>query len=130
MKTKTCSICKETKSLDEFHRDKRVPDGLRSECKKCFTVRQVAYKKRPGVTEGIREYHKKWSKNPKQRKKKAKYHKKWRKENSFDNDSYISRLITIKSPWIEKVDVTKEMLELKRKHLKIHRALRKMRRNQ
>ena len=71
-----------------------------------------------------RIFQRKRSKTPKAKKYFAKYHRKWRKERSFDNDAYISRLITHKSPELEKKDITKEMLELKRKHLKMCRALR------
>ena len=33
--SKTCTKCGETKSLDDFHRDKRRPDGRKSDCKEC-----------------------------------------------------------------------------------------------
>ena len=32
---KTCTRCGETKSLDDFHRQKSKPDGRRSHCKVC-----------------------------------------------------------------------------------------------
>lgn len=35
--TKTCSHCKEDKSLGEFFKDRRNPDGLNSQCKACHT---------------------------------------------------------------------------------------------
>lgn len=35
MKTKTCTKCKETKQVSEFHKDKNRKDGLRPYCKEC-----------------------------------------------------------------------------------------------
>jgi 5-methylcytosine-specific restriction endonuclease McrA len=35
MTSKACTRCKQTKSLDDFYSDKRVPDGKKSECKEC-----------------------------------------------------------------------------------------------
>ena len=40
--SKTCTKCGETKPLDDFHRDKRRPDGRRSDCKECV----LEYKRR------------------------------------------------------------------------------------
>ena len=127
MKTKTCSTCGETKSLDNYYKDKRASDGLVFQCKKCYGIRMKKHNSKPSSMEKRRIFQRKMSKTPKAMKYFAKYHKKWRKERSFDNDAYISRLITQKSPELEKKDITKEMLELKRKHLKIYRALKKMR---
>lgn len=35
---KTCSTCKQVKPLTDFYKDKRTPDGLKSQCKKCHTI--------------------------------------------------------------------------------------------
>ena len=35
---KICSTCKTEKSIEEFYSDKRRPDGLKSQCKKCRTL--------------------------------------------------------------------------------------------
>ena len=44
MKTKTCSKCKETKGIGEFHKDKSTKDGLNSRCKSCKKAYQEANK--------------------------------------------------------------------------------------
>jgi hypothetical protein len=126
MKTKTCSTCGEAKSLDSYYKDKRSSDGLVFQCKKCYDIRIKKHNSKPSSIEKRREYQRKRSKTPKAKKYSAKYHRKWREERSLHNDAYISRLITHKSPELEKKDITKEMLELKRKHLKMCRTLRKI----
>lgn len=40
---KTCTKCKETKPLSEFHNDKRNPDGYHSWCKDCIREKQRLY---------------------------------------------------------------------------------------
>ena len=35
---KACSHCKKSKPLDEFHRERRSPDGRRAICKSCRSV--------------------------------------------------------------------------------------------
>lgn len=35
---KTCSTCKETKPLDDFHRMSRAADGRQSKCKPCRSI--------------------------------------------------------------------------------------------
>lgn len=37
---KTCTECRETKSLSEFHQDRRAKDGLRCSCKVCHRADQ------------------------------------------------------------------------------------------
>ena len=56
--SKTCTKCGETKSLDDFHRDKRRPDGRRSDCKECGRE----YKRRylEGNRDELREYHRRY----------------------------------------------------------------------
>lgn len=34
-KMKECKICKQNKSLDNFHKNKTSKDGYRNECKEC-----------------------------------------------------------------------------------------------
>lgn len=58
-KTKTCSKCKEAKSVLEYHKNNRTKDGLRSQCKLCS-----------------KQYYLQWIKNNK--KHKADYDKKYR----------------------------------------------------
>lgn len=38
---KKCSYCKQAKSKTEFYKDKRTPDGLKSQCKKCHCLTSV-----------------------------------------------------------------------------------------
>ena len=56
--SKTCTKCGETKPLDDFHRDKRRPDGRRSDCKECGRE----YKRRylEGNRDELREYHRRY----------------------------------------------------------------------
>jgi len=35
---KRCSACKIEKIVEEFYKDKRTPDGLKSQCKKCHCI--------------------------------------------------------------------------------------------
>jgi len=52
MKTKTCSKCKETKDVGEFHKNKTRKDGLKVYCKSCIKAYKEANK------EEIAEYQK------------------------------------------------------------------------
>lgn len=49
---KRCSSCKQTKSLDEFHRNRSMADGRQSECAECHKERQLElhYVRSYGVT--------------------------------------------------------------------------------
>jgi hypothetical protein len=40
MKTKECSVCREEKRLDEYHRNPSTKDGLGSQCRSCDAERQ------------------------------------------------------------------------------------------
>ena len=44
MTTKTCSICYETKSCDDFHKRKDSKDGYRGDCKVCTKKRINKYR--------------------------------------------------------------------------------------
>lgn len=46
-KTKKCSVCKEVKSVDEFHKRKLSKDGLVSECKDCSRIRKQTQRDKP-----------------------------------------------------------------------------------
>jgi len=52
MATKKCSKCGEVKELEEFHRDRRKPDGRRSRCKPCLNGPRRVRKKSEPATEG------------------------------------------------------------------------------
>lgn len=41
--TKKCSKCGEAKPLDEFHRNRKMPDGLQYVCKTCRAEERRAY---------------------------------------------------------------------------------------
>jgi hypothetical protein len=40
---KTCTKCKEQKDLAEFPKAKQYKDGVRNECKKCYTAYMTSY---------------------------------------------------------------------------------------
>ncbi len=46
-KIKKCSVCKEVKPVDEFHKRKLSKDGLVSECKDCSRLRKQERRDRP-----------------------------------------------------------------------------------
>lgn len=43
---KTCTKCKEVKSLDSFYKSKAAKDGLKSRCKPCCSLEAKAHRKR------------------------------------------------------------------------------------
>ena len=57
--SKTCTKCGETKSLDDFHRDKTGVGGRRSDCKECVREYKRRYREenRDKVLEYKRRYH-------------------------------------------------------------------------
>lgn len=88
---KRCSVCKKVKPLEEFHRNKRNPDGRKYICKKCRKIRQKEWRKNnPEMYRArkkrYREKHKdqmtKWTKEWRRKhpKKCKNYSKKWRKK--------------------------------------------------
>lgn len=44
MKYKRCYVCKQTKPIDEFGKNKTKKDGLRAECKICHRINDRIYK--------------------------------------------------------------------------------------
>lgn len=44
--TKTCSACRESLSLDSFHRNRAMPDGLHSNCKRCVSSANTSWRLR------------------------------------------------------------------------------------
>lgn len=46
---KSCPRCGQAKSTDEFYRDNRAHDGLRSECRDCCNSANLTYKKNPST---------------------------------------------------------------------------------
>jgi len=52
---KQCTKCQETKSLDDFYREKRVSDGYQAQCKSCMREhKRLARQKNPNLD---REYY-------------------------------------------------------------------------
>jgi hypothetical protein len=45
MDNKECVACRNTKTADEFYKDKRMKSGLSSECKECVRARNKEYLK-------------------------------------------------------------------------------------
>lgn len=43
---KVCSRCKQSKSLDQFYKNRRQPDGLECQCKKCKSDYMTDYRDR------------------------------------------------------------------------------------
>ena len=56
---KRCSGCGVVKSLDDFHRDRTMPDGRKYRCKECISASNRRYREanRDKVLEGQRRYH-------------------------------------------------------------------------
>ena len=55
---KICRICGKPKYVNEFHKKKGAPDGVRNECKECVKDIQKKYKEAPGFKEKQKEYDK------------------------------------------------------------------------
>jgi len=49
MKKKVCSKCKIEKSVDEFHKDNKAKDGLKSNCKECCKTKYYSLEKNKKV---------------------------------------------------------------------------------
>lgn len=57
---KTCNTCGEAKSLDEYHRNNRSPDGRLNNCKACCAEKSKRYRARPEVKARQAEYNRTW----------------------------------------------------------------------
>lgn len=81
---KTCSGCKVEFTLDNFHKDKQRPDGLRCYCKSCANQKKREQYKihRANSLQYIKEYR------VKNKEKLKEYSKKYCKENSEARKSY------------------------------------------
>jgi len=55
---KICRICKQKKSLSEFHIKRGTSDGHRNECKECIKEIQKKYKEAPDFKENRKKYDK------------------------------------------------------------------------
>ena len=58
---KRCYICKETKLLKEFYKDRHRKDGRSNKCKPCACAHQSSYRKTN--KDKLNEYHRAYSKN-------------------------------------------------------------------
>lgn len=64
--SKKCNVCDETKSLNDFHNNKRTKDGLSYTCKDCARIQVREYKQqnRKKTSRQQNEYLKRNSDNP------------------------------------------------------------------
>jgi hypothetical protein len=133
--TKKCSKCKEPLPLDWFSKNAARYDGLQNVCKVCTAISKRANRERN------RKYVKAWGlRNPekvKARKKKGSRgnsetrrmaHKRSRKRRDIKDvinchDRYIKKLLCDGTS-LKPKDIPQELVELKRKHLKVHRQLK------
>ena len=44
--SKTCNKCGEEKPLEQFPKRAEAPDGRRAECRKCYTRRQMEWRRK------------------------------------------------------------------------------------
>jgi len=56
MKSKQCTVCKNTKTIDYFHKTKIGKYGVKSVCKKCVSKWNKEYYQRPEIKLKIRRY--------------------------------------------------------------------------
>lgn len=58
-KMKTCSKCKETKSLSEFYKSRRSKDGRQGYCKSCVKAYQQRFKGKAAISDRVvqKAYH-------------------------------------------------------------------------
>jgi len=61
---KTCTKCGAEKTLDEFHKRKASPDGLKTRCKECILTEAREYRSRPEVKERASEYTAEYNARP------------------------------------------------------------------
>lgn len=60
MNTKTCTVCKEVKSVSEFTIDRKSRDGLRGSCRTCNMARCVEYRQNTKYHDTPRERERGW----------------------------------------------------------------------
>lgn len=70
---KTCGICKQEKNSEEFGIDKRHPDGLKWECKKCRKEYGKKYREKYGKILARRKKKKYWNNHEEELLKRRKY---------------------------------------------------------
>ena len=72
--SKTCTKCGVVKPLDDFHRDKRSPDGRRSDCKECVREYKHRYYEENRDKERERKHRYREENRDKVRKCQRRYH--------------------------------------------------------
>ena len=72
--SKTCTKCGVVKPLDDFHRDKRSPDGRRSDCKECVREYKHRYHEENRDKERERKHRYREENRDKVRKCQRRYH--------------------------------------------------------
>ena len=84
---KTCTKCKEGKTLDEFSNDKSRKDGKRGRCKDCENVYSRAY--REVNADRVNARSKAWrDANPDRRRENL---NRWRSENQEKHNSHVNK---------------------------------------
>ena len=99
METKICTKCKIQQDIINFYKDSRRKDGLQSNCKKCFSERNVKYNRefRKNNPELVRSWYRKNSKDDYYRRKEKvleyqkEYYSKNKKEVQARNRSYYNK---------------------------------------
>lgn len=124
MNTKICTKCKEDKPLEKFAKHKRKP-GKSSWCKACIREYGKKYRDCPEKRERIILKQKKWRESNRLRCKKSnsETYLKSRKELS---DHYIKLLLSDSGSEFNLLyrDITPELINLKRKQLKLKRDVK------
>lgn len=100
IKSLKCKHCKKTKKVDKFYPHKCNVTGYHSMCKPCYHIRHERYRER--INRWFKDYRR----------------KNWHIIYSYD--SYLKQLLA-RDGWIDKEDITPELLALKKRQLKLHR---------
>lgn len=77
--TRTCSTCKETKSFDSFHKNKKEVGGINYNCKVCANKARAEY--RIANPDKVKAALAKWRSNPENRKRELETNKQWIRAN-------------------------------------------------
>ena len=86
--TKQCSKCKDVKSLDDFYKNKRSPDGHRPNCKKCHNTASSQYQQTETYKEYKKEYMKAYRQTRQRRDSRREYHAEYRRNKYRTDNTY------------------------------------------
>jgi hypothetical protein len=126
---KTCSICRQPKELDQFHKNKAQPDGHNHRCKACRNqVRTNAEMEMQA--ERVRRYVAKHGRAEIRRRRKRDAPEKWRAQRSREkksqagrlSDGYVRSLIRKQDGPIP--EIPQELVNAKRAVMRIERLLK------